>query len=71
MGISKPDPNEPALHVTLSGNNGNAFAVIGATRKAMRRAGCSPAYIEKVMKEMKDGDYDHLLQTVMRYCEVD
>ena len=38
MGISKPDPNEPAVHVTLSGNNGNAFAVLGATRKAMRRA---------------------------------
>jgi hypothetical protein len=71
MEIKKPDLNEPTVHVTLSGNDGNAFAVIGMTRKAMKDAGCSSPHIEKFVKEATSGDYDHLLQTVMRYCEVD
>jgi len=36
----------------------------------MREAGVDSAVIKEFMTEATAGDYDHLLQTVMDYCEV-
>lgn len=57
--------------LTLIGNDGNAFAVIGAARKAARKAGWTTTKIERVIGEMQAGDYDHLLQVAMREFEVE
>ena len=56
--------------VKLTGQDGNAFAIMGAASKAMRRAGVPKEQIDAMLKECTSGDYDHLLQTVMKYCEV-
>jgi hypothetical protein len=56
--------------VELSTVDGNAFSIISACRKAARRAGWDDDEITKVTDEMKSGNYDHLLQTAMRYFEV-
>jgi hypothetical protein len=56
--------------VQLSGEDGNAFMIIGACRRSARRAGWSNARIEKVCEDMMSGDYDHVLQTAMKHFEV-
>lgn len=58
----------PDVHVQLTGENGNAFAIIGAVKKALERAGHREAAAE-FMTEAMSGDYDHLLQTAMAYVE--
>lgn len=63
-------PKYPNVKVQLTGNDGNAFAVLGAVTKAMRRAGIEQAEIEKFRTEAMSGDYDHLLQTAMATVEV-
>jgi hypothetical protein len=65
-----PDTKYPDVTVQLSGENGNAFAVLGATTKALKRAGVPQAEIDAYMEEAKSGDYDHLLQTTMRWVDV-
>lgn len=55
--------------VRLSGEDGNAFSIIGRTRLAMRRAKVDKAIIERYSTEARSGDYDNVLQTTMRYVE--
>lgn len=60
----------PNVKVQLVGGDGNAFAVMGAVTKAMRRAGLPPAEIEAFRTEAMSGDYDHLLGTAMKWVDV-
>jgi hypothetical protein len=55
--------------VQLVGQDGNAFSILGRCQKAARRAGWSKEQIEEFRKEAMSDDYDHLLQTVMRYFD--
>jgi hypothetical protein len=64
-------PKFPQVTVKLVGTDGNAFAVLGATIKAMRRAGVSQSDIDAFRAEATSGDYDHLLGTVMQTVEVE
>ena len=57
--------------VDLLGEDGNAFAIMGRVRKAMRRAGVENDVIEAYTKEATAGDYDHLLRVTMDYVEVE
>jgi hypothetical protein len=63
------DPKYPDVHVELLGKDGNAFAILGNVAKALRRAGV--AEIEMFYDEATQGDYDHLLRTVMAWVTVD
>jgi len=60
----------PEIEVQLSGKDGNAFAILGNVTGAMRRAGVSKDERDEFMAEATNGDYDHLLQTCMRWVEV-
>lgn len=57
------------IKVKLTGTDGNAFAIIGAVRKALKRGGHGDL-VEEFTKEATSGDYDHVLQTCMKYVEV-
>ena len=57
--------------VKLVGQDGNAFAVLGACRKAAMDAGWSDARIEEFVTDATSGDYDHLLGTAMRHFDVE
>tara|TARA_Y100000034_G_C6813063_1_gene365575 strand:+ start:634 stop:834 length:201 start_codon:yes stop_codon:yes gene_type:complete len=57
--------------LALVGEDGNAFAIMGKAIKVARRAGWSQEEIDAYLAEAKSGDYDHLLQTTMRYFEVE
>ena len=61
------EPKYPDVHVELSDEDGNAFAIIGHTRRSLREAGVTQDEICAFTKEAQSGDYDHLLQTVMRW----
>lgn len=64
------EPKYPEVSVQLSGKDGNAFAVMGAVQKALRRAGVSKEEINKYQAEATEGDYDHLLQVTMKWVNV-
>jgi hypothetical protein len=64
------DPKFPHVEVELVGQDGNAFAILGATSKAMRQANVDKADIDEMMEEAMGGDYNHLLQTVMATVSV-
>ena len=60
----------PEVEVELVGQDGNAFAILGAVSKALKRADIPQDKIDECMTEMKSGDYDHLLQTAMKWVNV-
>jgi len=43
---------------------------MGAVVKALRKEGADKEYCDKYREEAESGDYDHLLQVSMKYCEV-
>jgi hypothetical protein len=49
----------------MVGEEGNAFAVLGRVRRALRRAGVDDAEIARFSAEAMADDYDHLLATVI------
>lgn len=57
--------------VQLSKQDKNAGIIIGGCRKVAKRAGWSDAKWQKVQAEMMDGDYNHLLEVVCKYFEVE
>ncbi len=63
-------PKYPNIEVQLTGTDGNAFAIMGAVSKALRRAGVSDEEITAYREESMSGDYDNLLQTAMRWVDV-
>ena len=60
--------NKPELE--LSGQDGNAFFIIGRATKVGRKAGWNEEEVKKFQKEATSGDYDHVLQTCMKYFDV-
>jgi hypothetical protein len=65
------EPKYPNITVELIGQDGNAFVVLGLTRKALKRGGVPQEEVEAFTKEATAGDYDHLLQTCMKWVEVE
>lgn len=60
----------PDVTVQLTGEDGNAFAIIGRVRKALRKAGYTDLVVQ-FTAEATSGDYDHLLVTCMKYVNVE
>ena len=60
----------PEVEVELLGQDGNAFVILGAVSKALKRANIPKDKIDECMTEMRSGDYDKLLQTAMKWVNV-
>lgn len=60
----------PDVHVQLSGEDGNAFAIIGRVTKALKRAGHKDAATEFANEAMRQPSYDHLLRLAMKTVDV-
>ena len=58
-------PKYPHIIVPLVGEEGNAFAILGRTNRALRLHDIPKDKINLFMKEAMSGDYNHLLCTVM------
>lgn len=65
-------PKYPHVKVRLTGQDGNAFAILGRVIQALRRAlpQIPQSEIERFQTEAMAGDYDHMLQTCMRWVDV-
>ena len=64
------DVKYPNVTVTLVGEDGNAFAILGAVSRALKKADVPKPEINQFMDEAESGDYDHLLQTCMKWVDV-
>lgn len=56
--------------VQLSGQDGNAFLILGRVKRAIVKSN-HPELAQAFMDEATAGDYDHLLQTCIRYVTVE
>jgi len=54
----------------LVGQDGNAFSILGKALKVARQAGWAEVQVKQFQTEATSGNYDHLLQTCMKYFEV-
>lgn len=60
---------KPALNLT--GEDGNPILIVVRAQKALRKTGADEEYIAEFTKDATSGDYEHLLEVVFRYFEVD
>jgi len=60
----------PEIEVQLTGNDGNAYAIMGAVRRALKRARVSADEIDEYVKQSMSGDYDNLLRVAMSWVTV-
>lgn len=58
------------VDVRLTGESGNAFAIMAAVTQELRRARVPLDEIDLFRAEAMSGDYDHLLQTCMLWVNV-
>lgn len=61
----------PEVTVQLTGTDANPFMIIGRVKEAMRRAKVPKAEIDKFIEEATSGDYDNVLQTCMKWVDVE
>jgi hypothetical protein len=61
---------KPMFNIEVVPADGNAFSIMGAVSKAMRRAGASDEVIKKYQEESQSGDYDNLIQVAMRHVNI-
>lgn len=61
----------PDVTVQLTGQDGNAFMIISRTTRELKRGGASKEEQDEFMNEAMSGDYDHVLQTVMAWVNVE
>lgn len=64
------DPKYPEIEVNLSGGSGNAFALLGSVSKGLQRGGVDKKERDEFYAEATAGDYDHVLQTCMKWVNV-
>lgn len=60
----------PDIEVQLTGQDGNAFGIIGRVAAELRRAKVPKEEIAAFQAEAMSGDYDNVLRTAMRWVEV-
>ena len=64
------DKKGKRIKVSIIGKDGNAFAILGVVDRIMLKAGVSPEIRKDFFTEATAGNYDELLQTVMKYFEI-
>jgi hypothetical protein len=63
------DETRPSLKMV--GEDGNAFAILGRAHRAARKAGMPEEQWKAIQAEATAGDYDHLLQTMLKHFDCD
>ncbi len=64
------EPKYPDVEVQLSGEDGNALAIVRAVKRKLREAGVGHGELADFQKEALSGDYDNVLRTAMKWVEV-
>ena len=63
-------PKYPNVEVKLTGVDGNAFAIMGAVSRELRKGGVPKEEINEYTTQSMSGDYDNLLRTAMNWVTV-
>ena len=63
-------PKYPHITVRLIGEDGNTLSIMGRISSALRKDGVSSKDIAAFQSEILSGDYDHALQTAMKWVSV-
>jgi len=58
------------VDVQLTGEDGNAFAIMGAVTRGLRQAGATHEEIAQYTAEAMSGDYNKLLRVSMEWVNV-
>lgn len=66
----KDEPRYPHIEVQLIGEDGNAFAIMGAVSKALRADGIDASLIKQYQEECMSGDYSNLLYVTMCWITI-
>lgn len=61
----------PEITVRLTGNDGNAFAILGAVTRELKRGRVASDEVDAFVEEATSGSYDDLLATVLRWVSVE
>ena len=61
----------PNITVKLVGQDGNAFNLLAIMRRELKRNGVSSEEVNQFMEEAMNGNYDHLLQTCIKWVNVE
>lgn len=61
----------PNITVKLVGEDGNAYAILGRVRQALQRGKVPKEEIDLFLQEAMSGDYDELLQTCLKWVDVE
>ena len=64
-------PKYPNITVELIGIDSNAFSILGACTRAMRKAHLPQSEIEAFTTEATNSDYNHLLITCTEWFNVE
>lgn len=56
--------------VKLIGEDGNAWNVIGLVGKALKAAGADQTEVDAFRTEAISGDYNHLIQTTLKWVKI-
>jgi hypothetical protein len=68
--VSSVQPPKYEVEVVLTGQDGNAFAILGAVDRALRSIGVPKEERAAYVAEATSGDYDHLLRVTAQWVEV-
>lgn len=65
--------NTPKYNITvqLTGEDGNAFAIMAAVKRGLEKAGASKEEITQYTMDSMSGDYDNLLRTADKWVVVE
>ena len=59
------------FNATVKITNGNAYAIMGAVSKAIKKAGATQEEIKKYQEESVSGDYNNVITTASKYVNVE
>ena len=71
MTINSEEPIYPKVTVQLIGLDGNTIAIVNRVSKQMRLSGIKRNKIIEFQEEALSGDYNHVIQTCMKYVNVE
>jgi len=60
----------PEIVVSMIGEDGNAFSILGRVNRALREHGVSPEECRAFTEEATKATYDDLLNTVQRWVNI-
>ena len=56
------------VKLNLVGKDGNAYSLMGLFIRQAEREGWTAGEIDEVIEKCTEGDYNHLLVTLMEHC---